>query len=240
MNLFSKRKSTLYCFTPEVSLVTFFIEFILAGYIFFRYRLNQFGRIAILLLLGLGTFQLAEFMMCSGNNTLMWGKIGAASITLLPVMAVHLVTMITRKSIWTEIGYVIGGAIIIAIFFTSVLQSIGCSGHYVVINFTDWFSVLFNIYYGFFILIGIEMLIRTWMQHTGDRKELFWTMMIYASFLIPTTIVYFLFITAQEGTPSIMCGFAVFGALILVFKEIPRVYTVGAGKKRAVQKRKKR
>lgn len=240
MHLFSsKRKSTFYCFTPEVSLVTFFIEFLLAGYIFFRYRLNQFGRIAILLLLGLGTFQLAEYMMCTGNNTLMWGKIGAAAITLLPVMAVHLVTMITRKSIWTEIGYVMGGAIIIAIFFTSVLQSIGCTGHYVAINFDDWFSILFNGYYGFFILIGIEMAVRTWLQHRGDKKELFWIMLIYASFLIPTAIVYFLFITAREGTPSIMCGFAVFGALILVFKEIPRVYAVGVGK-RAVKGRKKR
>src|SRR6476469_6839711 len=180
MNALSSPKFSrirFYCFTPWVSLTTFFIEFILAGYVIYRYKLNQFSRIMVLVLVLLGMFQLSEYIMCTATtDVLLWGKIGASSITILPVLCLHLVTMITRKSRWTQVGYIMGSSIVAAILFTPVLKSIGCTGNYVEVNFQDWFSIIFNGYYAIFLFIGIQMLVQTWWTNKGDKQALFWAM----------------------------------------------------------------
>ena len=61
-----ERSVTLYCFTPGVSLATFFIETIFALYVAFRYKMSAFGRLSALLLLLLGTFQLAGALPAMG------------------------------------------------------------------------------------------------------------------------------------------------------------------------------
>jgi hypothetical protein len=208
----------------------------MAGYVIYRYKLNQFSRIIVLVLILLGMFQLSEYVMCTGTDVMLWARIGAASITILPVLCVHLVTMITRKSRWTQLGYLIGGVIVTLILFTPVLKSIGCTGNYVEVNFHDWFSILFNVYYGLFLFIGIEMLVRTWITNKGDSKALFWAFATYMAFLIPTAIVYIIYATTRNGTPSIMCGFAVFGAVVFVFKEVPRFYQIQATKSKRKKK----
>lgn len=45
----------------------------------------------------------------------------------------------------------------------------------------------------------------------------------YASFMLPTTIVYLIDQTTIAGIPSIMCGFAVLLALCLVFAVLPNI-----------------
>lgn len=221
---FFSNESTLFCFTPLISLITFIIEFFMAGYVLYRYGLTKFTRIAVLLLVLLGVFQLAEYMICKGGDPQLWSKIGTASITLLPVMALHLITMITRKSRWTQVGYIFGALIIGAIVFMQVPILPQCTGKFVILWFDDLFSYVFYIYYAAFVFMGVEMIIRTWRTHKGSNTKLFWAMMIYLSFIIPTTLVYIFISFARAGMPSIMCGFAVIGAIILVFKELPLLY----------------
>lgn len=231
---FFANKSTFFCFTPLVSLATFIIELILAFYVLYRYGFNKFSRVAVAVLVLLGTFQLAEYMICSGGNPQLWSKIGTASIAILPVMALHLVTLLTRKSRWTEAGYFFGALIVGAIFFLEVPILPECTGKFVALKFTTTFDLIFNFYYAVFLFIALEMIIRTWRNHKGNSSELFWALMIYASFLVPTALVYIFIATARTGVPSIMCGFAVIGAIILVFKELPLVF----GKK-SVKKKKR-
>lgn len=228
-------KSTFFCFTPLVSLATFLIELTLAIYVIHRYGFNKVSRIAAGILLLLGVFQLAEYMICMGGNPQLWSKIGTSSIAILPVMALHLVTLLTRKSKWTETGYFFGALIVGAIFFLEVPILPECTGKFVALKFTTTFDLIFNVYYAIFLFIALEMIVRTWRSHKGKNSGLFWALMIYASFLVPTALVYIFIATARTGVPSIMCGFAVIGAIILVFKELPLVF----GKKSVKKKRRK-
>lgn len=225
-------KSTFFCFTPLVSLATFFIEILLALFVLYRYGFNKFSRIAILILVLLGVFQLTEYMMCVGGNAQLWSKIGTSAIAILPVSALHLTTMLTRKSVWTEIGYILGFLIVGAIFFLEVPILPQCTGNFVELKFSTTFDILFNLYYALFLFIALEMIIRTWRSHKGNNSQLFWALMIYTSFLVPTALVYIFITVSRSGIPSIMCGFAVIGAIILVFKELPLIFAKKSGKKK--------
>lgn len=180
----------------------------------------------------LGSFQLAEYMMCTGGNPQMWSKFGTAVISLLPVAGLHMVTLLTRPTRWTGVGYLLGGLIMGAIIFLEVPILPQCTGKFVILRFEDWFSILFNLYYAMFIFIALEMIVRTWMLHKGNKQELFWAMAAYMVFIIPTALVYIFISISREAMPSIMCGFAVLGALVLVFKEMPVFYKVSAKKKK--------
>jgi hypothetical protein len=233
-----KKKLTFYCFTPEAALATFIIEFVLAGYVFFRYKFNKYTQLSILILLLLGTFQLSEYMMCKGADAQLWSKVGTAGITLLPVLTFHLMTLLTRKSNLVFVGYFLGSLIIASIFFLPVPILPYCTGKFVILKFHQTFDLLFGVYYMAFVFMGIGLLVQTWRNHKGDAAELFWAMMIYASFLIPTLLVYIFFAVARMGVPSIMCGFAVLGGIILVFKELPRICERSSVKKSSSKKRK--
>lgn len=218
-----KSTSTFYCFTPLASLITFFIELSLAVYVIFRYKLNEFTRISVVLILLLGLFQLSEYMACTSNDIYIWGKIGAASITLLPVLGLHLSTLLTRKSRWVIVGYALGLVILIAIIVLPQLTiDTRCTGKFVLLNQNLFPIILYEVYYIGFLLISLEMLIQTLFTHKGNKIGLLWMIIVYLSFIIPTAIVYAIFTVTGSAIPSIMCGFAIIAAFIIVFKEIPR------------------
>ena len=65
MNL-KRYTGKFYCFSPSVMLATFLLEFGMALYVVWRYKLNTIGRLVTVMLMSLGTFQLAEYMVCGG------------------------------------------------------------------------------------------------------------------------------------------------------------------------------
>lgn len=215
--------STFFCFTPLASLVTFLIELFLIIYVIFRYKINKFTQISIAILFFLGMFQLSEYMACKSNDIHIWGKIGAASITLLPILGLHLISLLTRKSRWITVGYVLGLAIfMIIIAYPQFAIDTRCTGKFVILNQSVFPNLLYEIYYFGFILIGLEMLFRSLLLHKGNKTKLLWMIIAYLSFIIPTAIVYTVFAITKNAIPSIMCGFAIIAALIIVFKEIPK------------------
>jgi hypothetical protein len=215
-------KSTFFCFTPLASLVTFIVEFALAFYIFFRYKMGQFNKIVVFLLLLLGLFQLSEYTVCKTNDLMIWGKIGAASITLLPILGLHLVTYLTKPTKWLSIGYIWGVIMLLAILFVpSLTIDTRCTGKFVNLS-TNASTSVYTLYYFGFLMIGISKLIQFLREHKGDRQELLWMIFAYASFIVPTALVYSLFALAVTGIPSVMCGFAIIFAVIIAFKEVPR------------------
>ena len=56
-----------------------------------------------------------------------------------------------------------------------------------------------------------------------NKKALFYLGIGYASFILPTTAVYWVDPTTISGIPSIMCGFAVLLAFCLIFGVITNV-----------------
>lgn len=220
-NKLLNNRSTFYCFTPAVSLATFLIEFLLALFVITRYKMNKFSLIAAALLLCLGLFQLSEYMICKTNQIQIWGKIGTASITILPILGLQLITYLTRKSRWLIAGYIFAGIIIFSVFFLSFLNNYYCTDKFVIIHFNNPIDNLYTLYYFVFLLVGLGILIQHYFSQKKNTTEMLWMTVGYLSFIIPTAIVYSISQLTIFAIPSIMCGFAVLFALILVFKVVP-------------------
>ncbi len=220
MSLYNKNK--LYCFTPLASLLTFVVEFILAAYVIIRYRHTLFGRISALLLILLGTFQLSEYFICTTSHTDIATRIGYAAITFLPILSIHLIAIATKKTALTLVGYIAASIITgVILFVPGVFEYTNCSGKFVIFFNKFYFSLWFGAYYLFFILAGIFLAVsRLYNQHYSKRL-LKWFLIGYASFLVPTAALFVLIEATRIAVGSIMCGFAVLLAIILVVKILP-------------------
>ena len=212
-----------FCFTPLVSLTTFAIEFAFAFYTLIKYRKTLFGKLAITTLIFLGIFQLAEYNICKVGYVASWTAIGYMAITFLPVLGVHMISLMTKKTFWVPIGYVIAAITDLAMIFTIKLFSTpSCPGNFVIFNSpVSIFNVAYRIYYYGFIAIGLLMLCKAIIENQKNKKIAVWMILGYASFLIPTMVVYIYEKTTRVAVPSIMCGFALLFATILVAKILP-------------------
>lgn len=214
---------TLYCFSPLVTAVTFGIEALLALYALVQYRHTRFGRLSALMLALLALFQLAETMICRGGSDV-WRQVAWISITFLPVIGVHLTSLVTgRNRFWVALGYGLG-TLFVAVFVlnSSVVSAVSCPGNYVsflppsVVFHTAYFA-----YYAVFTSLGIGMLFRSWLRGGVHHRLTGWMLIGYGSYIIPTAVIYAFLPAPPEFFPSVFCGFAVFLAVIFVTKVLP-------------------
>ncbi|MEI8187598.1 MAG: hypothetical protein WCG30_01490 [Candidatus Saccharibacteria bacterium] len=215
------------CFSPPVMLATMAVEVAMFLYVTYRYRLNHVTRIISAILILLALFQLAEFNVCSGRQAELFMHIGFVAITLLPALGLHLIYKIAKKKNFIIItsGYVIAFVFSLALGLqkTSFLSHV-CGGNYSIFLLADKVGGLYFIYYYAFLFFGIG--ISLYYSHTSDqkiRRALLLQVFGYLSFLLPTGIVNTIHPSTINGIPSIMCGFAVTYAVILVFGITPAV-----------------
>jgi len=236
MNLFSSPdEETLFCFSPPVMLFTFIVEFSFAIYILLSSKLKQSSLLIISILVCLGVFQLAEYQVCS-DRSLIWMRVGYIAITLLPPLGVHLISLVTNKVWYRYISYSLAALFVAAfIISTQTINSAICGGNYImVVTSGNFISYFFPYYYYLLLAIGL-LNISEYMNSQRDvsvrdhakNRYLFWIAFGYASFIVPTATVYFLSESARSGIPSIMCGFAIFLAIILTLKVYPLGKKIG-------------
>ena len=224
----SRDHGTFYCFSPPVMIATFVIELSLALYTFWRYKLTAITRLAVVLFIALGTFQLAEYMVCRGigGDALAWSRIGYMAITLLPPIGIHLLQVISgdkrRWLIWP--GYI--AAVGFVAFFSLIGGAIdghACLGNYVIFQVAPGFGGLFGLYY--YGLLAATLLLGWRYAHRVRQKKarraIEGVMLGYTVFIIPATTVNLVNPATISGIPSIMCGFAVLLALVLGFVVLP-------------------
>ncbi len=224
-----KKSTTLYCFSPPIMVITFTIEIIGAIYTFLRYKTTPTTRLIIAILAGLAIFQLAEFLICETPTLpgLTWARIGFTSITLLPPLGISLAISIAgKKSKLAQILLYATALTFITyyLFITGALTSETCAGNYVIFQ-TSHSSLLYALYYYGLLIIGIACC-SLWIHKTKDKKissALSWLALGYLAFLIPTTTVNIIDPSTISAIPSIMCGFAVALALILILAVLPKV-----------------
>lgn len=198
-------------------LATFLIEIALAAYVFARYRMTNFGRISAVILLLLALFQLAEYQVCGGAETLFWSRIGFAAITLLPILGLHLITIVTQKNYFLIFGYTASFLLILTFLFSSqAIAGAVCAGNYVIFQLQQELAWVFSGYYFSILMLGIWEISEK--LTVGSNKLLVWMLVAYLSFLVPTGIVYLLRPETMYAIPSIMCGFAVIFAFILALR----------------------
>ncbi|MCL2085769.1 hypothetical protein FWH09_02450 [Candidatus Saccharibacteria bacterium] len=221
---------TFWCFSPPVMLATFFIETFGAVYVFLRYKNTQITRIIIALLFCLGIFQLAEYFICEGGIALpglVWARIGYVAITLLPPLGISLAMAIARKRSRTgQVAlYVIAtGFIMYFLFVKNALVAEICAGNYVIFE-SNHSHIHYGLYYYSLLMVGVWMCFN-WAREAKEknvRSALTWLGGGYLAFMLPTALVNIVEPATLAAIPSIMCGFAVVLALVLIFKVAPKV-----------------
>jgi len=215
-----RQEIKLYCFTPPVMLATFIIEILLAVYTYFRYKSNRFNNLTALIIVLLSGFQLAEYQVCGNNHALLWARIGFVIITFLPVLGLHLISLITKKTNYLKIGYI---ALILFVFIFAfipkALSTAVCGGNYIVFEGQQSLMWVYGLYYFGFIFLAL------WeaLEYLQKKKSqaLSWLLTGYVSFLLPMGIIYIISPQVRSAVPSVMCGFAIIMALILAFIVVP-------------------
>lgn len=224
--MFKKYQGKMYCFSPPVMLATFLIEFVFAFYTIWRYKMTTASRLAVAMLLSLGSFQLAEYMVCGGLGLtgVEWAKTGYVAITLLPALGIHMLVTIAGKKMS---ALILAAYATCAAFVTFYLLGAGsinghaCYANYAVFYTNHSSSQLFTAYYYGWLMVGTYLAWQWGMELPKRRKTLHAMALGYLVFILPTTFFNIIDPTTVKGIPSIMCGFAVLLAFVLVIKVLP-------------------
>jgi len=96
-----------------------------------------------------------------------------------------------------------------------------CTGNYAVFSLAGRLGGVYFVYYYIWLIIGIGLsLIYSTVSTRKVQRLLVLQVCGYLSFLLPTGIVNTINPQTIAGIPSVMCGFAVIYAFILVFSII--------------------
>jgi len=207
---------------------TCIIEVSLFIYTVIRYRMNVITRLAAATLLLLALFQLCEFHVCrSGWIAGTWSRIGFIAITMLPPLGIHLVYTISGRG-WRPLKWIAyaSGATFAVMFGISKSAFAGhvCAGNYAIFQLAPRLGGFYFGYYYTWLFIGIGLsLYFSIKAKLLVREALILQALGFLVFVLPTGVVNELNPATISGIPSIMCGFAVLYALILVFTILPRV-----------------
>jgi hypothetical protein len=230
-----KRSSTqLNCFSPPVMIATMVIEVCLAIYTLWRYKLDSLGRLVVLTLSMLASFQLAEYFVCTGSvgHAQFWSRVGFATITVLPPLGLHILHVLAGKKDRTLVQFVYGTMIAfigIFLFVHGAFENHECTGNYVIFHIRPHIGGLYWFYY--FGWIGISVILAVkWMRElkkTGKKvarqvQAIEGLTLSWLVFIVPTALANAVNARSRQGIPSIMCGFAVLFALILTLYVLPR------------------
>ncbi len=207
-------------------IATFVTESMLLIYTLIRYKMNALTWLIGATLALLAIFQLAEYQVCGrGSSVSAASRIGYMAITMLPPISIHLVKIIAKKDlkylVWT--AYASGGAFALLFGLSkSAFAGYACAGNYAIFQLAPNLGGEYFVYYYFWLIVGILMSL----HFTIDASKKTRQALIYQSFgvlslLVPVGIVNALHPSTARGLPSIMCGFAVIYAIILVYGIAP-------------------
>jgi hypothetical protein len=223
----SKKSLSLYCFSPPVMLATFTIEILFAAYILWRYKITVITRLVVSILAFLAIFQGTEYLLCGGMGVDggTWSRIGYGAITLLPPLGLHLVHAIAGKKsrFLVPLSYLTAGAFITYfIFGVQAISGHTCYANYAVFDTkTNGGSFWYGLYYYGWLTTGAVTAWNFAKELPKQKSALLALMVGYLAFMVPTTVVNLIDPSTISAIPSIMCGFAVMLAFVLVGKVAP-------------------
>lgn len=208
-------------------LVTFLIEIGLAFYTLWRYKLTTISRLAVLMLTALASFQLAEYMTCGGLgwSHIEWARFGYVAITLLPALGISMLVKLANKKMPWLVAAAYATCASFAAFYllgAGAVNGQACYPNYAVFYTDSSVSQYYTAYYYGWLMIGTYLAWHWGMEQPTIRKPLHAMMFGYLVFLVPTTAFNIIDPTTIKGIPSIMCGFAVLLAFIVVFRVLPK------------------
>lgn len=212
-----------------VMAATFAIEFSLMFWVLTRYSTqSKITQLAAALLGFLSLFQLAEYGVCEQFvlDPSLWSRIGFASISLLPPLGVHFVQHLSGAKNFqlSYLAYIMGMLFVAYFIVGDAFLSTGCHGNYAIFQIQPVLGGFYFAYYYLWLLVAI------WYAFISARKvadaalskALYAVVLGYLAFAGPATFIHAFLPETKNGLPSIMCGFALIFALIIVFYVMPR------------------
>ncbi|MEI6296411.1 MAG: hypothetical protein WCO84_02055 [bacterium] len=235
MKSFFLDKKRFFCFSPEVMILTFTIEILLAIYVFLRYKASSFVHTSIFLLVLLSLFQFSEYNVCGGGFVLPWSRFGFFVITIIPISMLELISNITKERRHIEQSYFLMFFFLaVFAFLPEVIIQAVCKGNYIMFE-TAWHgvSLTYLFYYFGILFLGMWKIAKEFLRIKSDKSKsdkadlLIWLFVGYLTFLVPTGVVDLVTQLGLEIIPSVLCGFAVIFAFILSFKVVPLAKKIG-------------
>ena len=208
-------------------LATFLIEITFAFYMIWRYKMTTVTRLIVSLLTCLAAFQAAEYAICGGFGIEgnLYSRLGYGAITLLPPLGLHLAHAITGRKFNNMLAMAYASCAAFLWYFLFATQAISgqtCYANYAVFNTEQASTILYTLYYYGWLFVSSGLALNWAAQSNKQTKiALNGLALGYASFIIPTTLANIIDPSTISGIPSIMCGFAVILAFILVGKVAP-------------------
>ena len=226
--MYKRYGGKFYCFSPPVMLLTFVLEFVMLFYTLWRYKLAEFTRVAVIFLACLGIFQLAQYMICGGlgMDHVGWVQLGYSAITLLPPLGLHMVTIIAKKRAWPLLAVAYATGLAYVAYFIIAGPSVitrQCAPNYTVFNMSGDGYLYYGIFYYGWLLVTIALAALWARLQPKQALALRWMVAGYAVFIIPTTLANLVDPATIAAIPSIMCGFAILCALIIVWRVLPLI-----------------
>jgi len=208
-------------------LATFLIEISFAAYVLWRYKMTTITKLVVSILTFLAVFQGTEYLLCGGLgvNGGTWSRVGYSAITLLPPLGLHLIHAVAgkRSKYLVPAAYLTAGAFIA--YFTFGVQAISgytCYANYAVFDTaTSGSSLFFGLYYYGWLLAGLGVALKFANNAPKIKPALYALMFGYLGFILPTATVNLIDPETLSAIQSIMCGFAVILAFVLVGKVAP-------------------
>ncbi len=226
-----KNTTTLYCFTPLVTLATCIIEIALALYSLYRYRKTLFGKVSIILLFALASFQLAEWMVCKGGGSMdFWMRLGFIGTVIMPALGMHLIHIVNDKKYkWlTVFSYIVAALVSLLIFFYNGHEfDYLCTGKFVTFQLGTAISFVYFLEYTLFTSLSLLILIVNILRkgERAHRRLNLMMLLAFSVFSVPSFVMHIVTKTIGGGSlPSITCGFAIVTAIILVAKILPEYH----------------
>lgn len=221
-----KKTNTFFCFSPPVMLMTFLLEFILALYVLIRYKKSPVVYITVLILCLLSVFQLAEYMLCGGLglSNVEWAKLGYMAITILPALGIHLILALAKEKAVAFLIAAYASAGSYVLYFALASQSViarECAPNYALFDTQGYGAFLYALYYYGWLLVALLLAAYMARKHPKKAHVMKWMVAGYSSFIIPTTLANLINPSTMSAIPSIMCGFAIILAVILVWRVLP-------------------
>ncbi len=208
-------------------LATFLIEFGLLFYVLWRYKMSPIIRLSVIFLTCLGVFQLSEYMLCGGLGLshIEWVKLGFIAITLLPALGLHMTATVAKVSakplLYT--AYASAGVFVAYFALTGGTAAIReCAPNYAILEIGGVASLLYTAFYYGWLLLTVGLAAYWARVKPAKARVLRWLAFGYAVFIVPTTLANLIDPATLVAIPSIMCGFAVLCALILVWQVLPQ------------------
>ena len=210
-------------------LATLTIEIAFAIYIVWRYKMTVITRLIVVILGLLALFQGTEFLLCGGLALQggVWSRIGYGAITLLPALGLHLTyKLANKKASWMVAASYVSAAAFVGyfVFASQAISGHTCYANYATFDTASGSSTLYGLYYYGWLFVSLFSAVK-WAPELEKhrRAALFALVAGYLGFIVPTTTINIIDQSTVGGIPSIMCGFAVILAFVLVGKIAPEV-----------------